>query len=273
MVGALFWDLGERDDLRSINSRAAIAFYCVAFFIFMSVAVLPFTVIERDIVDKEVLNKYYHPVMYQMAQGLATIPSAGILAFITTLIVVSMLKLNEPFWYFLCMFLSLLISEALAQLISHIVPHFVIGMALLAGLFGFFMLLEGFMLVPSDFPNWLRWAYNVAFHTYAWRTFMVIEFRGEIFDGDPFDTGEEVLEVYEIEDVSPRNDVSHTGVFVVAFLSLCIDWLTCIISLSDDYSCWLCNFCSHAELYCVDSPPHLVPGNSSADHSGHHHGC
>lgn len=51
MVGALFWDLGERNDFESIQSRIALAFYCVAFFIFMSVAVMPFTVMERDIVD------------------------------------------------------------------------------------------------------------------------------------------------------------------------------------------------------------------------------
>jgi hypothetical protein len=79
------------------------------------------------------------------------------------------------------------------------------------------------MLVPSDFPDWLRWAYNIAFHTYAWRTFMVTEFRGETFDGQPYFTGEQVLEVYEIENVNRRNDVSHMSVFEVAFLSLCID--------------------------------------------------
>ena len=60
MVGALFYDLGNRHDFASIQSRTAILFYCVAFFIFMSIAVLPFTVMERSIVDKEVRNSYYH---------------------------------------------------------------------------------------------------------------------------------------------------------------------------------------------------------------------
>lgn len=72
MVGALFYDLGERNDFESVQSRVAVLFYCVAFFIFMSVAVLPFTVIERGIVDKEVQNHYYHPVMYQIAQAIAS---------------------------------------------------------------------------------------------------------------------------------------------------------------------------------------------------------
>jgi hypothetical protein len=75
--------------LQSIQSRAAIAFYCVAFFVFMSVAVLPFTVLERGIVDKEVVNKYYHPILYQMSQGICSIPGAAILAFLVSLIIIT----------------------------------------------------------------------------------------------------------------------------------------------------------------------------------------
>jgi ABC-type multidrug transport system ATPase subunit len=248
MVGALFWDLGERNDfevrsvcvlyccvywwggthvaiahsfcsriihsfvhsfIQSIQSRAAISFYCVAFFIFMSVAVLPFTVMERGIVDKEVGNKYYHPIMYQISQGISSIPGAAILAFLVTLLIITMTKLNDPLWYFLNMFLALTVAEALAQLISHVVPHFIIGMALLAGMFGFFMLFQGFMLVPSEFPNWLGWVYYIAFHTYSWRTFMVTEFRDEkVFTGnDDFKSGEDVLVFYEIEGVNRAHDM------------------------------------------------------------------
>jgi len=101
MVGALFWNVGERDDYQSIHSKAAVLMYCVSFFIFMSVAVLPFTVIERAIVDKEVRNGYYHPAAYQMSQAISTVPGAAILAFLTTLIVVSMTDLRDPLWYFL----------------------------------------------------------------------------------------------------------------------------------------------------------------------------
>merc|ERR1712113_61551 len=180
MVGALFWELGDRHDYESILSRAAVLFYCVAFFIFMSVAVLPITVMERDIVDKEVLNGYYNPYCYQIAQGIATIPGAAVLAGLVSLIIITMLKFKDPAWYFLNMFLSLMTSEALAQMVSHAVPHFVIGIAMIAGLFGFFMLFQGFMLVPSDFPDWLRWTNSVAFHTYSWRSFMVTEFAEEI---------------------------------------------------------------------------------------------
>ncbi|CAJ1951950.1 unnamed protein product [Cylindrotheca closterium] len=209
MVGGLFWELGDRTDYESIISRSAVLFYCVAFFIFMSVAVLPFTVMERGIVDKEVLNGYYHPIAYQVAQGLSTIPAAGILAGLTSVIIVFMLKLNDGWWYFLNMFLALCTAEALAQMVSHVVPHFVIGMAGIAGLFGFFMLFMGFMVIPSDFPYGLGWTYDVAFHTYSWRSFMVTEFQNLTFDDprSPFATGHDVLKFYEIEDVNRWNDM------------------------------------------------------------------
>lgn len=145
MVGALFWDLGDRTDIQSVQSRAAVLFYCVAFFVFMSVAVLPFTLIERAIVDKEIQNGYYTPSVYQLAQAVASIPGTALLAGLTTMIIILMTKLNDPLWYFINMFLSLNCAEALAMLISHFVPHFVIGMALIAGLYGFFMLFMGFV--------------------------------------------------------------------------------------------------------------------------------
>lgn len=227
MVGALFWNLGDRKDFESIQSRTAVSFYCVAFFIFMSVAVLPFTVMERGIVDKEVLNRYYNPIYYQVSQGLSSIPGCALLALIVTIIIITMTKLNEPIWYFLNMFLSLLVAEALAQLISHMVPHFVIGMALLAGLYGFFMLIQGFMLVPSQFPNWLSWLNPVAFHTYSWRSFMDFEFRGQVFEDTIFPTGEDVLIFYEIDDVNRTHDMI-TLVGYCAFvhlLSFAVLWI------------------------------------------------
>jgi len=202
--------LGALTTFTSVQSRIALLFYCVAFFIFMSVAVLPFTVIERDIVEKEVRNSYYHPAVYQISQAIASIPGAVLLALVTTAIIVSMTGLREPSWFFINMFLSLVCAEALAQLISHLVPHFIIGIGLLAGVYGLFMLLQGFMLVPSEFPGWLKWTYNIAFHTYAWRTFMFSEFRDQIYpdaEGQGLETGNAVLAIYEIDDINRAHDM------------------------------------------------------------------
>jgi ABC-type multidrug transport system ATPase subunit len=218
IIGALFFDLGDLTTYTAVQSRIALSFYCVAFFIFMSVAVLPFTVIERDIVEKEVRNAYYHPVVYQVAQAFASIPGAALLALETTVIIVSMTGLRAPFWYFINMFLSLVCAEALAQLVSHIVPHFIIGIGLVSGFYGLFMLLQGFMLVPSEFPTWLRWSYDCAFHTYAWRSFMYSEFHDQFFPDavqQGFGEGNDVLKIYEIESVNRTNDMLSLVVYAL----------------------------------------------------------
>jgi hypothetical protein len=145
-----------------------------------------------------------------VAQAINSIPGCAILAFVTTLIIISMTGFREPVLYFLTMFLALLNAEALNQLVSYGVPHFIIGIALVAGFFGLFMLLQGFMLVPSEFPSWLRWSYNIAFHTYAWRQFMYLEFHDNTFpDAVPtlFQDGNEILRYYEIEDINTTDDL------------------------------------------------------------------
>ena len=138
-----------------------------------------------------------------------------------------MAKLREPLWYFTDMWLSLVIAEALAQLISHVVPHFIIGMALLAGLYGFFMLFMGFMLIPSNFPKGSRWLYDIAFHTYSFRTFMYTEFHGnQTYEGQ-FETGQDVLEFYEIGDVNRGEDmiVLFCYALIVHLMSVGVLWL------------------------------------------------
>ena len=133
MIGILFWNLGDNNSYGSIQSRIALLFYVGAFFVFMSVAVLPFTVQEKSIVDKEVRNGYYHPAVYQLAQALSSIPGVIVLAGMGTGIIIGMTDLREGGWFFLNLTLALFCAEALAQLVSHIVPHFIIGIALIAG--------------------------------------------------------------------------------------------------------------------------------------------
>ena len=122
------------------------------------------------------------------------------------------------------MFLALVVAEALALLVSHLVPHFIIGMALLAGMYGFFMLFQGFMIVPSEMPNWLQWVNSIAFHTYSWRSFMYIEFNADDEFEGPFPTGQDVLIFYEIDDVSVGNDM----VVLVCYAAI-VHALSCLV--------------------------------------------
>ena len=216
LIGTLCFDIGSQRTAASVTTRAALLFYCNSIFIFMSVATVPFTVTERKIVEKEVRNGYYHPACYQLAQAVASIPATALLAIITTAIVLPMTGLRDPVWFLINMFLALTCAEAAAQLAAHVASHFVIAISLIGGIYAVFMLVPGFIMVPSLFPSWLKWLYYVPFHTYSWRSFMYREFDGDItFESDLFGTGEDVLRFYELDGLNPMYDTIVLGCYAV----------------------------------------------------------
>jgi hypothetical protein len=216
-------DLGSNKTDSGITARVSLIFYCVAFFVFMSIAVVPFSMMERGIVEKEVRNGYYHPAIYLVSQAVASVFGTFMLALLCSAITVSMTGLREFGWYFLNMFLALNCAESIAYLISFIAPHYIIGIAVVAALYGLFMIFQGFMLVPSDFPRWLAWTYDVSFHTYTWRTFMYKEFGGDItFDSVAYPTGMDVLAFYEIDNVNPSNDMLVLVLYAAIINIICM---------------------------------------------------
>jgi hypothetical protein len=87
--------------------------------------------------------------------------------------------------------------------IGAISPHYIIGIALGAGVYGFFMLCEGAFKVQDDIPPWFIWVHHIGFHTYSYRVFMYNEFHTiEKFDaGAPFANGMDLLKFYSFDTV------------------------------------------------------------------------
>lgn len=90
MIGAMFFNLGDDYDDEDINARANLLFFVNAFFVFMSIAALPFFMIERAIVNKEIINHIYEPFSYQAAAFLTNLPGIFIIALLSTMLVVLM---------------------------------------------------------------------------------------------------------------------------------------------------------------------------------------
>lgn len=111
LCGLLFLNLDDDDDHSGVNSRVSLFFYVVAFFIFMSIAAMPFFLMERAIFEKEYGNNLYGVASYVFAQTFATIPGVFLISLISCVIIVSMCGL-ENFDVFLAdMFLALLCAE------------------------------------------------------------------------------------------------------------------------------------------------------------------
>mmetsp|Transcript_13847 Transcript_13847/g.19217 ORF Transcript_13847/g.19217 Transcript_13847/m.19217 type:complete len:122 (-) Transcript_13847:275-640(-) len=104
------------------------------------------------------------------------------------------------------------------SVIAVLVPHYIVGIALGAGIFGFFMLCQGFFIMHDDIPDWFIWGYYIAFHTYSFRVFMYNEFDSvDSFDSELFPTGQSVLHFYSMEDVDIGRDLGILVAYVVFF--------------------------------------------------------
>lgn len=220
MIGLMYLELGDDFSPSSVLSRINILFFVAAFLVFMSVAVLPFFIIERATFLRERGNGSYSVGTFVLSNVLMALPGIFVIALASTALIVPLAKLNGFGVYLAALTAALFTAEGFMSLTGALVPHYIIGIALGAGVFGFFMLVEGFFIVKDDIPPWFIWVHYLAFHTYIFRAFMANEFEpiasfDELPGGAPaqFSSGRAVLEFYSMADVAIGRDIG----IVVAF--------------------------------------------------------
>ncbi|KAF4663827.1 hypothetical protein FOL47_005536 [Perkinsus chesapeaki] len=191
MIGTMY--IRTNDSLTQMD-QVPMLFYVQAFLVFMAVAVLPFFDEIRSVFARERSNSNVNVAVFVAANFLACVPGIALIALVSTAMVVGIAGLHSFGWFYLNLFLSMVVSESLMMLLGAATPHYIIGIALGAGIYGMFMLVCGFM-VPSDRipPGW-KWVHYLAFHTYAFGAFMFAE-----FDGEP-PLGDAILAQYNLED-------------------------------------------------------------------------
>lgn len=192
MVGTMYLRTNDLVD----DDYVPLLFYVQAFLVFMSVAVLPFFIENRAIFQRERANNSLNVASYVFANFLAALPGIFLIAVLSSCLVVFLAGLNGFGYFLLNLFLSLVVAESVMHVIGAAVPHYIIGIALGAGLFGMFMLCEGFMVPKASIPDYWIWGYYMAFHSYSFESFLYVQFK------DSTGRGLEILQRYDMEDVN-----------------------------------------------------------------------
>lgn len=159
-IGMLFWRLTDQTQFHAvIVSRTALLYFILAFGSSMSVAAIPFAMIERSIVEKEVRNKRFHPVFYHLSQALVSVPVSLLLSLIVSLIVGGMTGLGgvnyeSKMSSALVLFCVFLCADATSMFIGHVAPELVSAICIATGIFGIMTMVMGFIILPSAMPVW-----------------------------------------------------------------------------------------------------------------------
>ncbi len=77
----------------------------------MSIAAMPFFLMERSIFEKENGNNLYGVVSYVFAQSIAVIPGVFLITLVSTGIIVGICGLENFDIFLACMFLALICAE------------------------------------------------------------------------------------------------------------------------------------------------------------------
>ncbi|KAG6962634.1 hypothetical protein JG687_00007045 [Phytophthora cactorum] len=177
MVGTMYLSSNPKIVASDI---ALLLTYVIIYLVFLSIAVLPFFIEQRAVFVRERNNSGLNVFSYVAANFLGALPGIFLIALSSTLLVGCLAGLNSYGVFLVVVFLSLVVAENLMHLISAIVPQFIVGMALGAAVFGWFILVMGLFVPGPAMPNYWRWAHRLGFLSYSFEALLFNQFRDDL---------------------------------------------------------------------------------------------
>ncbi|KAI3850883.1 hypothetical protein MKX03_035938 [Papaver bracteatum] len=201
-LGTIFYDIGH--DFGSIQARGSMLMFVATLLTFMSIGGFPSFTEDMMIFGRERLNGHYGVAAFVIGNTLSSIPYLLVNTLIPGAIayyLVGLQKGVEHFFFFvLVMFISVILVESLMMVVASMVPNYLMGIIIGAGIQAIMMLNAGFYRLPDELPNpfWKYPMYYIAFHRYAIEGLYKNEFEGLSFpksqgSGTSTITGEEIL--------------------------------------------------------------------------------
>eukprot|EP00004_Rigifila_ramosa_P019488 TRINITY_DN4957_c0_g1_i1.p1 TRINITY_DN4957_c0_g1~~TRINITY_DN4957_c0_g1_i1.p1 ORF type:complete len:612 (+),score=201.49 TRINITY_DN4957_c0_g1_i1:52-1836(+) len=201
-IGTLFLQIGHTLD--SLHDRVSVHFFTAAFMTFMALAAVPAYFEDRDIFVRDRQNGVYRVSAYVWSGLLVSTPWIFLIAAIVTVSMYFMIGLHPTagafFLWFYLFWASLMVAEGIVATISAVSPHPLVGIALVSGLLGAYMLVCGFFLVPANIPGYWIWLHYMSYHTYTLKGFLYNDFVGQTFNAGVLDGGDYIHQVFDIKD-------------------------------------------------------------------------
>ncbi|KAG7941931.1 hypothetical protein I3843_16G073600 [Carya illinoinensis] len=223
------------------------ASFVFGFVTFLSIGGFPSFVEDMKVFHRERLNGHYGVASYVIGNTLSAMPFLILITFLSGTICYFMVHLHPGFeryvFFVLCLFASVTVVESLMMAIASIVPNFLMGIIIGAGIQGIFMLVSGYFRLPNDIPKPV-WRYPmsyISFHYWAVQGQYQNDLKGLFFDNQRLDlpkiSGEYILEnVYQIN--VHRSKWVDLGV-IFSMIAIYRILFFMLIKISEDVTPWI----------------------------------
>ncbi|KAG6625164.1 hypothetical protein CIPAW_16G077400 [Carya illinoinensis] len=244
-VGTIYYNVGT--GYTSILARGSCASFVFGFVTFLSIGGFPSFVEDMKVFHRERLNGHYGVASYVIGNTLSAMPFLILITFLSGTICYFMVHLHPGFeryvFFVLCLFASVTVVESLMMAIASIVPNFLMGIIIGAGIQGIFMLVSGYFRLPNDIPKPV-WRYPmsyISFHYWAVQGQYQNDLKGLFFDNQRLDlpkiSGEYILEnVYQIN--VHRSKWVDLGV-IFSMIAIYRILFFMLIKISEDVTPWI----------------------------------
>ncbi|KAE7998357.1 hypothetical protein FH972_002910 [Carpinus fangiana] len=200
VLGSIFYNL--KDDLVGAQERVGLFAFILTFLLSCTTEALPIFLQEREILMKETSCGNYRVSSYAVANGLVYLPFLLILAILFTLPLYWLVGLNHNFIAFLhfllLIWLILYTANSVVVCFSALVPNFIVGNSLIAGVMGSFFLFSGYFISKQEIPSYWIFMHYISLFKYPFEGFLINEFSNsgkclEYMFGTCEVSGEDVL--------------------------------------------------------------------------------
>ncbi|KAI3473618.1 hypothetical protein Pfo_031423 [Paulownia fortunei] len=244
-IGTIYLNIGT--GFSSILARGACASFVFGFVTFMSIGGFPSFVEDMKVFQRERLNGHYGVSAFVISNTLSATPFLILITFISGTICYFMVNFHPGFshyaFFVLCLYASVTVVESLMMAISSVVPNFLMGIIIGAGIQGIFMLVSGYFRLPNDIPKPV-WRYPmsyISFHFWALQGQYQNDLKGLMFDNQSPDLpkipGEYILEnVFQI-DVHRSKWVDLSVLFSMIIIYRIIFFI--MIKVNEDVTPWI----------------------------------
>ncbi|KAL9228802.1 hypothetical protein vseg_004342 [Gypsophila vaccaria] len=187
-LGSIFQNLDN--SYASIQPRSSFTAFTSGFLTFMAIGGFPSFVEDMKLFGRERLNGHYNVSAFVISNTLSSIPFLLMISIIPGSICYYISDLQKGFdrflYFFLIMFAGMSTVESMMMIIASIVPDYLMGITIGAGIQGLIFLTSGFFRLPNDLPN-ILWRYPMHYvfsGTYVTQGLLKNEFQGLHFTAD-----------------------------------------------------------------------------------------
>nr|XP_043622254.1 ABC transporter G family member 1-like [Erigeron canadensis] len=184
-IGTLYYDVGSSST--SIQARSSMLMFVATFLTFMAIGGFPSFVEDMKVFERERLNGHYSVGAFVIANTLSSTPFLFLVSVIPAVLAYYLTGLREGFNHFayftIVLFSCMMLVESLMMVVASLVPNYLMGIIIGAGIQGMMMLAGGFFRLPNDLPKpfWRYPMFYIAFHRYAFQGFYKNEFKGQVY--------------------------------------------------------------------------------------------